>query len=85
MFLTLATWGGLEAFITTMQELMPRYASLGRTVPEMSEDMVVWLAPTAGLALAAVLNVFAPKPPRLRAMTGLSLFGLIHLLVQRKG
>jgi hypothetical protein len=85
VFGTLAARGGLEAFITAMQELMPRYASLGRTVPEMSEDVVVWLAPTAGLALAAALSISAPKPPRVRAMIGLSLFGLIHLLVQRKG
>ena len=86
VFGTLAAWGGLEPFITTMQGMMPRYASLGtRTVPEISEDVVVWLAPTAGLALAAVLNISAPKPPRVRVMIGLTLFGLIHLLVQRKG
>ena len=86
VFGTLAAWGGLEPFITTMQGLMPRYASLGaRTVLEISEDVVVWLAPTAGLALAAVLNISAPKPQRVRAMIGLTLFGLIHLLVQRKG
>ena len=36
VFGTLAAWGGLEPFITTMQDLMPRYASLGaRTVPEI--------------------------------------------------
>src|SRR6266540_225908 len=86
VFGTLAAWGGLGPFITTMQGMMPRYASLGaRTVPEISEDVVVWLAPTAGLALAAVLNIPAPKPPRVRVMIGLTLFGLIHLLVQRKG
>ncbi len=86
VFGTLAAWGGLEPFIATMQGMMPRYASLGaRTVPEISEDVVVWLAPTAGLALAAVLNISAPKPPRVRVMIGLTLFGLIHLLVQRKG
>jgi hypothetical protein len=67
VFGPLAAWGALEPFITTMQRLMPRYASLGtRTVPEISEDMVVWLAPTVGLALAAVLNIYAPKPPRVR-------------------
>jgi hypothetical protein len=66
--------------------MVPRYASLGaRTVPEISEDVVVWLAPTAGLALGAALNISAPKPPRVRVMIGLTLFGLIHLLVQRKG
>jgi len=86
VFGPLAAWGGLEPFIATMQGVMPRYASLGtRTVPEISEDVVVWLAPTVGLALAAVLNIPAPKPPRVRVMIGLSLFGLIHLLVQRKG
>ena len=86
VFGTLAAWGGLEPFITTMQDLMPRYASLGaRTVPEISEDVAVWLAPTAGLALAAVLNISAPKPPRVRALIGLTLFGFVHLLVQRKG
>jgi hypothetical protein len=31
------------------------------------------------------LNISAPKPPRVRVMIGLTLFGLIHLLVQRKG
>ena len=86
VFGPLAAWGGLEPFITTMQGIMPRYASLGtRTVAEISEDVVVWLAPIAGLALAAVLNIFAPKPPRMRVMIGLTLFGLIHLLVQRRG
>jgi hypothetical protein len=86
VFGPLAAWGGLEPFITTMQDLMPRYASLGtRTLTEISEDVVVWLAPMAGLALAAVLNISAPKPPRVRVMIGLTLFGLIHLLVQRRG
>jgi hypothetical protein len=86
VFGPLAAWGGLEPFITTVQKTMPRYGSLGaRTVPEISQDVVVWLAPTAGLALAAVLNIVAPKPPRVRVMIGLTLFGLIHLLVQRKG
>jgi hypothetical protein len=86
VFGPLAAWGGLGPFITMMKDMMPRYASLGaRTVPEISEDVVVWLAPTAGLALAAMLNIPAPKPPRVRVMIGLTLFGLIHLLVQRKG
>jgi hypothetical protein len=86
VFGPLAAWGGLEPFITTMQRMLPRYASLGtRTVSEISEDVVVWLAPTAGLALAHVLNISAPKPPRVRVMIGLTLFGFIHLLVQRKG
>jgi hypothetical protein len=86
VFGPLAAWGGLEPFITTMQTLMPRYASLGtRMVPEISEDVVIWLAPLAGLALAAVSNISAPKPARVRVLIGLTLFGLIHLLVQRRG
>jgi hypothetical protein len=84
VFGPLAAWGGLQPFITRMRDMMPRYASLGRTVPEVAEDAVVWLAPTAGVALAAVLNIHAPKPPRVRVMIGLTLFGLIHLLLQRK-
>ena len=39
----------------------------------------------SGLAIAAALGIAIPKPPRVRAMIALSAFGLIHLLVQRKG
>jgi len=39
----------------------------------------------AGLALAAALTITAPKPARVRVMIGLTLFGLVHLLAQRKG
>jgi len=86
VFGMLAAWGGLGSFITMMPGMMARYASLGtRTVSEICEDVVVWLAPTTGLTLAAVLNISAPKPPRVRVMIGLTLFGLIHLLIQRKG
>jgi hypothetical protein len=82
----LAVCGALGAFIATMRGLMPFYASLGsRTISEILRDTVVWLAPTGGLALAAALSISAPKPPRARALIGLTLFGLIHLLVQRKG
>jgi hypothetical protein len=82
---TLAAWGGLSAFITTMRELLPPYASMGaRTVPETLEA-IKWIAPVAGLAVAAALSITAPKPPRVRVMIGLTAFGLIHLLVQRKG
>jgi len=42
------------------------------------------LAPLAGLALAAVLGIARAKPERTRAMIGVTAFGLIHLLVQRK-
>ncbi|HEY6995859.1 MAG TPA: hypothetical protein VH397_19315 [Xanthobacteraceae bacterium] len=82
----LAASGELRAFIAMVRGLMPAYASMGsRTISDVFRDTFVWLAPTGGLALAAALNIAAPKPPRLRAMIGLTLFGLIHLLVQRKG
>src|SRR5262249_33765906 len=78
--------GASGAFMVTMQSLMLAYASLGaRTISEIFRDTAVWLAPAAGLALAAALKISAPKPPRVRAMIGLTLFGLIHLLAQRKG
>ena len=43
------------------------------------------MAPIGGLAVAAALSIAAPKPPRVRVMIGLTAFGLIHLLAQRKG
>ena len=82
----LAGSGGLWAFVGMVREVMPAYASLNSgTISDAFRDTLVWLAPAGGLALAAALNVAAPKPPRVRAMIGLTLFGLIHLLVQRKG
>src|SRR5262249_21992213 len=38
-----------------------------------------------GLAVAAALGIAAPKPPRVRVIIGLTAFGMIHLLAQRKG
>ena len=82
----LAGCGALWAFIAMIQGLLPSYASLGaRPIADIFRDTAVWLAPTAGLALAAALNISAPKPPRVRAMIGLTLFGFIHLIAQRKG
>lgn len=86
LFGLLAAFGALGAFIATMQGLLPSYASLGaRPMSDIFRDTAVWLAPTDGLALAAALNISAPKPPRVRAMIGLTLFGFIHLIAQRKG
>jgi hypothetical protein len=85
VFGTLAAWGGLGAFVTMIRELLPLYASMGvRPVWEVLEA-VQWIAPIAGLALAAALGLAARKPPRVRVMIGLAAFGLIHLLAQRKG
>jgi hypothetical protein len=85
VFGTLAACGGLGAFVTMLDELLPGYASMGAvSVPE-SLKAFQWIGPVAGLALAAALSIAEPKPPRVRLMIGLTVFGLIHLLVQRKG
>ena len=85
VFGTLAARGGLGAFVTMLHELLPDYASMGAgTIPETLAG-VRWMGPVAGLALAAALSIADPKPPRVRLMIGLTVFGLIHLLVQRKG
>ena len=82
----LAALGAFWDFIEMLRRLMPLYASLGsRPVYDLVQDAAVWLAPTGGLALAAMLNISAPKPARMRVMIGLTLFGVIHLLAQRKG
>jgi len=87
VFGTLAVQGGLGAFITMLSELLPLYASIAgdaRSVPAILKA-VAWMAPIGGLAVAAALSLGAPKPPRVRVMIGLTAFGLIHLLAQRKG
>jgi hypothetical protein len=82
----LVRWGALEAFVATVRGVIPSYAAMGsRPILEILQDTILWLAPTGGLALAAALSISTPKPPRARALIGLTLFGLIHLLVQRKG
>ena len=82
----LAAYGALWAFIAMVRQLMPAYASLdSRPISAIFGDTLVWLAPIGGLALAAALNIAAAKPPQVRALIGLTLFGLVHLLVQRKG
>ena len=82
----LAALGVLSAFVAMLRRLMPVYAALGsRPLLDVIRDAAIWLAPTGGLALAAALNLSTPKPPRVRAMIGLTLFGFIHLFAQRKG
>lgn len=87
VFGMLALQGGLSAFVTMLSGLLPLYASIGggaRSVPAILKA-VAWIAPIAGLGLAAALTIAAPKPPRVRVMIGLTAFGLVHLLAQRKG
>ncbi len=86
VFGTLAVLGAMSPFITMMRDLMPRYAKLdNRTIPEVMLRAAPGLMPLMGLTAAAILGITGPKPPRARAMIGLTAFGLIHLLAQRKG
>jgi len=85
VFGILAVRGGLGAFIVMIVDVLPAYSSLGaQPLPEVLKALQ-WIAPMAGLAVAAVLAIGLPKPPRLRVIIGVAVFGLIHLLVQRKG
>jgi hypothetical protein len=85
VFGALAARGGLGAFVTMIRDVMPAYASLGaKPLPDVLMA-IQWIAPIAGLAVAAALGIGMSKPPRVRMMIGLAAFGLIHLLVQRKG
>lgn len=82
---TLATAGSLGAFVTMTRTLLPLYGSLDvHSVPEVLAS-VYWIAPVAGLAVAALLNLGGAMPPRVRVMVGLTVFGVLHLLIQRKG
>ena len=82
----MAASGALAPFIAMLRDLMPLYAALdSRKLSDIVKDTAGWLAPTDGLALAAALAIAVPKPPRARALIGLTLFGLIHLLAQGKG
>jgi len=85
VFGSLLIRGGLGAFVAMLVDVLPAYSSLGaQPLPEVLKALQ-WIAPVAGLAVAAVLGIGLPKPPRLRVTIGLAVFGLIHLLVQRKG
>jgi hypothetical protein len=85
VFGTLAAVGGLGPFIAMLRDLLPRYASLGDpTIWQMLQACAAF-APLAGLAVAAVLGIARAKPARMRALMGVAAFGLVHLLVQRKG
>ena len=81
----LIAWGALGPFVAMIRELWPIYASMGVFTVTAIQGGAVWLAPIGGLALAAALSLAAPKPPRVRLTVGLACFGLVHLLIQRKG
>ena len=82
----LALEDSLWPFIAMIEGLLPLYASLGsRTMSNIFWDTFVYLVPAGGLALAALLTITSPKPPHVRVMIGLTLFGVVHLVAQRKG
>jgi hypothetical protein len=85
VFGALAALGGLGPFITMLRTLLPRYASLNDPTLWQMLQACAGLAPLGGLAIAAALGIVSAKPARMRAMMGVAAFGLIHLLVQRKG
>jgi hypothetical protein len=90
MLATLAAYGALDAFIAMMRGLMPAYAAMGSPplhifLRVLLRGTLTWLAPTAGLALAAALSLRTAKSPRVRVMIAFALFGLVHLIAQRKG
>ncbi len=85
VFGTLAYQGGLAAFITMTRDLLPLYAAMKAQPLFTTLEAIKWLVPMAGLALAIVLAPLAVRIPRVRIMIALTVFGLIHLLVQRKG
>ena len=85
VFGTLAARGGLGAFVTMIRELLPLYSSIDARPMLVVLAAVKWLVPLAGLAIAAALSIAGPKPPRVLIMIGLTTFGLVHLLAQRKG
>jgi hypothetical protein len=85
VFGTLAAMGGLEPFIVMLRTLLPRYASLNHPTIWQMLQTCAGFAPLGGLAVAAFLGIASAKPARMRAMMGVAAFGLIHLLVQRKG
>jgi hypothetical protein len=85
VFGALAARGGLGAFVAMIRDVMPVYASLGAQPLAEVLKALLWIAPMAGLAVAAALGIGMAKPPRLRVIIGLTAFGLIHLMAQRKG
>lgn len=81
----LAARGGFGAFVEMIFDVLPAYASMGAQPPLEVLKAVHWIGPVGGLAVAAALGIGIPKPPRLRVLIGVAVFGLFHLMVQRKG
>ena len=88
-FSALAAVGALGPFFTATTVGIPLYTNIWHE--SMGELLleVGWALPAKGVrwgfALAALLGLRGPQPPRARIMMGLTIFGLVHFLVQRNG
>jgi hypothetical protein len=88
-FSTLAAIGALGPFFTAMTVGIPIYTNIERLSLGTLLLSLGWTLPSKGLrwgfAVAALLGLRGPQPPRARMMMGLTVFGLVHFLVQRNG
>ncbi|MBV8824466.1 MAG: hypothetical protein JO084_02780 [Bradyrhizobiaceae bacterium] len=85
VFGTLAALGGLGHSSPCCTRFCPAYASLDHPTFWQMLFACAGLAPLGGLAVASALAMVTANPARTRAMMGVAAFGVIHLLVQRKG
>lgn len=85
----LAAVGALGPFLTDVTVGLPIYTSIERYSIGALLVTVGWALPAKGVrlgfALAAFFGLRGPQPPRARMMMGLTVFGLVHFLVQRNG
>jgi hypothetical protein len=88
-FSALAAVGALGPFFRAMTVGLPIYThiqrySIGALLLALGWTLLLkgvrW-----GFAVAALLGLRRPQPPRARMMMGLTVFGLVHFLVQGKG
>jgi hypothetical protein len=88
-FSALAAVGALGPFFTAMTVGLPIYSNIERLSVGTLLLSLAWTLPSKGVrwgfAVAALLGLRQPQPPRARMMMGLTIFGLLHFLVQRNG
>jgi hypothetical protein len=85
----LAATGALGPFYTAMTVGLPIYTSIGHHSIAALVFAVGWVFSLKGVrwgfAAAALIGLRGPQPPRARVMMGLTVFGVVHFLVQRNG
>jgi hypothetical protein len=86
---TLAATGALGPFYTAMTVGLPIYTSISHNSITALLFALGWTlllkGVRRGFALAALIGLTSPQLPRARVMMGLTVFGVIHFLVQRNG